>query len=67
MNQIKQRAFEVWLQYLLVRLRRANRDRFFGNLTVEFQRGEVVRIEVTESIKDPLTDSVASDPPPPVG
>lgn len=71
-NGVKHPAFTEWLRYLEGRLRRANRDKFFGTVSVELSQGHIVRIEVTESIKDPTIkearpDSVAPDPSSPVG
>lgn len=57
-----------WLRYVDGRIRRATRELFYGRITLEFQKGRIVRIEVTESIKDPReSESVAPDPLSPVG
>lgn len=56
----KKHSLLDWIRFVEGRIRRAAREGFFGRITIEFMRGDIVRIEVSESIKEPVTEPVAS-------
>ena len=44
---------DAWLQSVDRELRKCAQSQFYGRVTVEFIRGNITRVEVVKSVKDP--------------
>lgn len=44
---------DAWIRSVDRELRKCSQQQFFGRVTVEFVRGNITRVEVVKSVKDP--------------
>jgi hypothetical protein len=44
---------DIWTRAIERELKKCAAQQFYGRVTVDFARGQIVRVEVTKSVKDP--------------